>query len=68
MLSVLRLRSDGSLESFVIGSQQPPTLSRLCNPTVFVIVVFCDIQMYNVLYALNFEMSIVFFKKFKLFF
>jgi hypothetical protein len=37
--SVLRLGGDGSLEGFAIGSQQPPTLSRLFNPTVLVMVI-----------------------------
>jgi len=34
--SGIRLGSDGSLENSAIGSQQPPTLSKPCNPTVFV--------------------------------
>jgi len=59
-LSVLRLRSDGSLESSAIASHHPATLSRFCNPTVFVIVVLCDIQIYSILYSWIFEMSIVF--------
>ena len=59
-LSVLRLRSDKSLECSTITSHHPATLSKPHNPTVFVIVFICDIQICYIFYSFRAKMSILF--------
>ncbi len=52
MLSVLRLRSDKSLERTAIASHQPATLCKHHIPTVFVIVFFVIFKFYVTHYTI----------------